>query len=380
MKSPARGATEHALNSGQGQRVIKRATITDVARQSGASVGTVSRVINRRDEVNPKLRQRVLKAVADLSYQPVPRKTRQPKPGIKGQFPITDFGVLILGKEMSFLHRPILGAILHGIETTGASANLDLHLASIPKMDRVPRFIKKREVAGLILCCSLYDEIQAKRRFASISEIFRFPAVWILEKPRGMPGDVCTYDQHEAGRLAVEQFESAGHRNVALINLKRGKATHERIKWAFLLACRERGMAATLIEPEASAAEPLSEHDPLWSGVIESLIDRWMKIEPEDRPTALLVPAESTISLFYQALERRGAIPGRDVSILTCGNIQPYIFGLDPAPSTVDIRAEAIGKLALTHLCWKIENPEASYSQRILIAPSLVNRHTLMQR
>ncbi|MGW3512554.1 LacI family DNA-binding transcriptional regulator [Streptomyces sp. NPDC000994] len=51
-------------------RGAKRVTIADVARASGASVSTVSRVINGVGTVAPDLADRVRDAVADLGYRP----------------------------------------------------------------------------------------------------------------------------------------------------------------------------------------------------------------------------------------------------------------------------------------------------------------------
>ncbi|MER7044885.1 LacI family DNA-binding transcriptional regulator [Streptomyces jumonjinensis] len=48
----------------------KRVTIADVARQAGASVATVSRVLNGVDTVAPGLAERVRAAIVDLGYRP----------------------------------------------------------------------------------------------------------------------------------------------------------------------------------------------------------------------------------------------------------------------------------------------------------------------
>ena len=45
-------------------------TIRDVANRAGVAVGTVSRVVNNRPDVNPKLRERVLRALKELNYRP----------------------------------------------------------------------------------------------------------------------------------------------------------------------------------------------------------------------------------------------------------------------------------------------------------------------
>ncbi|HZV57093.1 MAG TPA: LacI family DNA-binding transcriptional regulator [Sphingobium sp.] len=48
----------------------KRPTIIDIARQAGVSFKTVSRVLNNNPHVGKDLRERVLKASADLDYRP----------------------------------------------------------------------------------------------------------------------------------------------------------------------------------------------------------------------------------------------------------------------------------------------------------------------
>ncbi len=48
----------------------KRPTIIDIARQAGVSFKTVSRVLNDNPHVGKELRERVLKAAADLDYRP----------------------------------------------------------------------------------------------------------------------------------------------------------------------------------------------------------------------------------------------------------------------------------------------------------------------
>ena len=45
-------------------------TIREVANRAGVAVGTVSRVVNNRPDVNPKLRERVRRALKELNYRP----------------------------------------------------------------------------------------------------------------------------------------------------------------------------------------------------------------------------------------------------------------------------------------------------------------------
>ncbi|MBV9713019.1 MAG: LacI family DNA-binding transcriptional regulator, partial [Ktedonobacteraceae bacterium] len=45
-------------------------TISDVAKASGVSIQTVSRVINNKNEISSATRQRVLQTIEELGYRP----------------------------------------------------------------------------------------------------------------------------------------------------------------------------------------------------------------------------------------------------------------------------------------------------------------------
>lgn len=48
----------------------KRATVKDVARIAGVSIGTVDRVLHDRGEVSQKSKERVLKVIEEIGYKP----------------------------------------------------------------------------------------------------------------------------------------------------------------------------------------------------------------------------------------------------------------------------------------------------------------------
>jgi len=45
-------------------------TIYDIARVAGVSKSTVSRVLNKQTNISPEARDKVLKAIDELNYQP----------------------------------------------------------------------------------------------------------------------------------------------------------------------------------------------------------------------------------------------------------------------------------------------------------------------
>ena len=94
------------------------ATIYEVAEQAGVSLSTVSRVLNGRKTVNPKLREKVEKAVQELNYRPssVARSLATNK--------TESIGVLV-----SELATPFFGEMMQAIEATLRMANKHVIIA-----------------------------------------------------------------------------------------------------------------------------------------------------------------------------------------------------------------------------------------------------------
>jgi LacI family transcriptional regulator len=120
-------------------------TIKDVARNSGVSIKTVSRVVNNQAEVSPETRQKVQQTISQLGYQP----NMTARNLVIGQS--NTVGVIIPNSaDYVFLH-PFFNEVLRGIAEVLSENhfNLLLHLAH----DDAPyaRLYSQRKVDGLIL-------------------------------------------------------------------------------------------------------------------------------------------------------------------------------------------------------------------------------------
>lgn len=95
------------------------ATIFDVAKRAGVSIGTVSRVINNRDRVHPETRERVLKAIRELDYH-----ANALARGLASQQTAT------LGLVIPQVNDPFFFQIVRGVEEAASAANYSLLIAS----------------------------------------------------------------------------------------------------------------------------------------------------------------------------------------------------------------------------------------------------------
>ncbi|MBI5960766.1 MAG: LacI family DNA-binding transcriptional regulator [Chloroflexi bacterium] len=95
------------------------ATIFDVAKRAGVSIGTVSRVVNNRDRVHPDTRERVLKAIRELDYH-----ANALARGLASQETAT------LGLVIPQVNDPFFFQVVRGVEEAASAANYALLIAS----------------------------------------------------------------------------------------------------------------------------------------------------------------------------------------------------------------------------------------------------------
>lgn len=169
----------------------EKPTILDVAAAAKVAVGTVSRVINTPDAVGPGIRQRVLEAIASTNYKPLRRRRKANQ--VDGGAPRRNrgnFGVLLIGMDDSLAHLPVIAEALHGVEVAMAVEGMNLMLANVPNADRIPAFLAKNQVDGLILKSPLLGDLRTCASPALVDAIRRLPHVWLLGRPESADGDI----------------------------------------------------------------------------------------------------------------------------------------------------------------------------------------------
>jgi LacI family transcriptional regulator len=349
-------------------------TVLDVAAAAEVSVGTVSRVLNTPGAVRDELRQRVLDAIASTGYKPLRKRRRNVADGAAQGSPRWrgNFGVLLLGMDDSLTHLPVITEALHGVELAMAAEGVNLMLANVPNADRVPVFLAKGQVDGLIVKSPLLGDLRTCASAALVEAIHRVPHVWLLGQPDSGRGDVCGMDFDAGARIAVEHVHSRGHRRIGYLHPRLGQTRSESLKRALAAHIQRLGLTLQLFEKMPS--EPVVWPLPAVTRTTDvlPLLERWEAVPAAERPTVIIVSADSIAVQLYAALQQRGLAIGRDVSVLSFNHEKPLVMGLNPALTTLDIRAEAIGRSAVQQLLWRIRNTADGIPTKILIEPCLV--------
>lgn len=177
------------------------ATIYDVAERAGASIATVSRVLNGSDRVSDETRALILAAVDELGYEPkVEARTRARKQ-------IGRLGVLTpYFTADSFVDR------LRGVAAALIDLPYELVVYDVASRAQRDRYLSNvaltRQVDGLVVIGLPFDDALASRLIKR-----RLPVVQIMtqEQPFSRRFTTIVIDDAAAGRMAAEHLLGRGH-------------------------------------------------------------------------------------------------------------------------------------------------------------------------
>ncbi len=341
-------------------------------------MGSASRALNNRGNVSAEMRERVLDAARQLNYAKL--RVRRPKPQpVSGPYSASEFnlGLICFGMEDTLVNLPVVSAALHGIETAVGVEGGTLMFANIPRGDRVPAFLTEHKVSGLIVKGPNQGELPARSENELLDHIYRYPHVWLMGRLPNAIGDHCNFDQEIAGRLAAEHLHRKGHRHIAFLNPKLGHTQFEYVKRAVVDAGQRVGSRVDVFEPDSSPrlAWPLPAISS--PAIVDALVQRWADEPKNKRATSFVVGADSTAVQVYRSLARRGIKVGRDIGLVSCNDERSLVIDLDPPLTTVNVRAEIIGRNAVGRLRWRVAHPDDNTDCRILVEPVLVERESV---
>jgi DNA-binding LacI/PurR family transcriptional regulator len=186
----------------------EKITIKDVARLSGVSTQTVSRVLNNRWDVSKETRLRVQKVIASLGYSPN-AFARNLSRGRSNTLGVIGYGLVYFGSS----------SVLTGIESKANELGFSLTLSLIDRVEpkRVEQILYdllSRRVEGIIWAVpadvNTFDWLAEK--FSRIQT----PLVYINKGPDG-PDHVTALDNRLGGKLATEHLLQQGYQRIGII-------------------------------------------------------------------------------------------------------------------------------------------------------------------
>jgi LacI family transcriptional regulator len=212
-------------------RKKRAATIVEVARKAGVSLGTVSRVINGNASVRPQMRERVLAAARALGYAPSPAAQ-----GMRGR------STRAVGVMVPDIANPLFSATVSGAEEVLYRAGYNMVLATSgyrPEREReILDLFSRRRFDGTMLTLTREDDAAtlAMLREAAVPTV-------LLERETTLPIDSVATDHYTGAMQAVGYLLKLGHRRIGLITVTQSAVTGRRRGLAYAAAHRKAGIA-----------------------------------------------------------------------------------------------------------------------------------------
>ncbi|MBW4022598.1 MAG: LacI family transcriptional regulator [Proteobacteria bacterium] len=314
--------------------------IRDLAARLGISIGTVSRALNGRPDVNAATRQRVIDAARDLGYVPQQsgrslRKGNTRSVGLLWEIPG--------GREA--YGEPFFLALFGGVQDVLAAHDYDLVIMlDRPKADplaRLRRIVQRRQVDALILPWTRAED----PRLDYLAEN-GIPFVALGRSLSGGAHPWIDLDFEAASLFATERFVAGGHRRIAL-----GVPADSLMQKRFFVAGYRRALAAAgLPFDEALVAEGAVTP----SGGYEVAVSI-LALRPQ--PSAIIAIDSSMAVGIYRRLAELGLRCGADVAVLGGVHDTPISEFLVPALTCFSLDTAALGRRLAEVLLTTLDRP-----------------------
>jgi len=330
------------------------ASVVDVARRAGVSLGTVSNVLNRPERVAPATRERVLRAIDDLGFirNEAARQLRA------GQSRTIGLIVLDVG-------NPFFTDLAAGVESAAEEAGLSVILCnsaeSAAREDHYLSLLQEQRVYGILI-----TPVTGKN--GRIQEL-RDRGVQVVFVDRGSTKRQCSVsvDDIVGGELAVTHLIARGHERIAFIGGPfRLNQVADRLAGA-RDAARTVGLPKTAITPIRTPG--------LTVAAGRQAGEQIAALPKHTRPTAVFCANDLLALGVLQEMTRRGLdVPG-DLAIVGYDDIDFAAAAAVPLTSIRQPRAQ-LGRAAAELLIDEVTSPDTHQHRQVVFEPELVERQS----
>ncbi|MBS0612511.1 MAG: LacI family DNA-binding transcriptional regulator [Proteobacteria bacterium] len=328
----------------------------DIAAELDVSVMTVSKVLHNKGRISAATRERILRRIDELGYQP----------NVNARNLVSGRSFLI-GLIVPDLMHPFFAALAKIISRNLRGKGYGIAISSSeedPAIERqeISAFLARRADA-LILASSQRSATAFKRL-----EDEGIPYILADRMIRGLNANFIGSDDKAIGVLATEHLITRGYRRIAHIGMP-GISTGN---------LRLQGYRATLKRHR----QPLSSQ---WVVTVESSDERGEQcgfdamqklLSLKQRPDAVFCYNDVLAYGAFKAIFEAGLRVPADVGVVGVANMASFSFwdaspvGLTTIDQNVPQLADAISELVLV----LVERPQRAPSRRILLQPKLVIR------
>jgi DNA-binding LacI/PurR family transcriptional regulator len=280
-------------------RIFTMKGIKQLARHLDISIGTVSRALNGKPDVNAETRQRVLEAAEAFGYAPN-QSGRSLRQGTTNAI-----GFMIeLSADANASSDDFFMGVFEGVQSVLSRHGLDLVVfpcpAGQPPVDYLQRIVGRRLVDAMIVSATLRHD--ARIEFLERAAI---PFVALGRSQSGRKLRWIDLDFEGVAARSVDRLVARGHRRIAIA------VPDDDINLGHVYQAAYR----TALEGHGIDYDPALVYRP--DRIIEgghALADRI--VATGNPPTAIMLTTEVLAPSLYSGLRQHGLAPGRDIAII----------------------------------------------------------------
>ena len=312
----------------------ERPSIRDVARRTGVSPSTVSRVLNVRPDVAPATRQRVLQTIAELNYHPDAQavslsRRRTGVVGLVVPDVITPFCTCVIESVQNSLQA-------HGYWMLLAAHSLSTEQQAQSQVSLLEKLGRSRRIDGLLVLIPVESSVELLRAMAGEG----LPSVLMDMQYDGNGLNTITVNNYRGGYLATEHLLRSGYRDIAILCGPHWMpVSHDRLA-GYQAALRDWGVP---IHPEW-IVPGLGFDEVTGQYAMRALL------AAERRPRAVFAASDRIAFGAMAVLDQVGLRVPEDVAFIGFDDI-PTAASFRPPLTTVHQPLESMGRMAVEHLC-----------------------------
>ena len=318
----------------------KKATIVDLARKSGVSIATASRVINSRENVADATRERVLKVAKRIGFMPQ-HTTRR-----------VTLGLVV--NEIQKIHEvAYVGSVICALINHAAQCDVVLEILSVSDLER----IYSHYFQGLI-------GLVFGKAVAPLRKVTKIPVLLINNRSEKGGFSTIAADHLQGARIGTEYLLKNGHERIALVQIEAGD-------WG--AGERETGYRQAYAQAGVPVPEDLIAY--LEGRSVEEGFDPVLR----KNPTAVFVGGEDLSLAVANALIHRLKVKMPDeLSLLTYETpITSYLCS--PSLSTVAQPWDQLARQAIDAILSAIRM-NSREPQHVLLPNELIIRQSVQDR
>lgn len=325
------------------------ASLKDIARACGVSVGTVSKALNDHSDVSEARREQIKKKALEIGYFP-----NQAARALKTRSTM-DIGVLFADEHNSGLTHPYFSRVLEGLKIRTEEKGYDLTFIGIRSKRNKMTFLEHclyRNVDGVVIACVDFSQpgvlelARSKLPVVTIDHVVDNCATISSNNVDGM-------------KILTQYVLSRGHRKVAFIHGKSSSTTSERMA-GYFRAMEEAGIE---VPDEYIRDIHYLDDEEAYTTTMELLA-------LADRPTCIMYPDDYSCIGGINAIRDMGLSIPDDISVTGYDGV-PIAKMISPKITTYQQNMIEIGKTAADKVIEMIERPRTAIKNNTVIDGTL---------